>query len=218
MLGKHRRVKEEKYPTYSELSLDMWRLLVAVCADGSIDTSARSIGWHLGKVRKQIRLRQLLTQLNITYTEREVTKRINMKLEQKRFRIYGYWYRVIMCLLHYDGTKKSKKLPKEVLNQDYKVLETVLTEMLLWDGTHGSGSVRSGSYLTSKLEEARLFIKIAKRVAKRWSIVKDINNSKVSFNKKPVIYYRCNLVMPNPTLSYLGVVDKETIAYLTKPR
>lgn len=114
------------------------RLLVAVYADGTFD--GNKIVITLKKDRKKIRLRHLLSNSDIGWTERDIN---NTE--------YTVFY------IHPKPSIKQWFTDKQFTSKWYDCsdsqLSTVVDECVYWDGSVGDGN-RLGTYFTSKKNEA----------------------------------------------------------------
>lgn len=114
------------------------RLLVAIYADGTFD--GNKIVVSLKKDRKKIRLRHLLTNSDIGWTERNIN---NTE--------YTVFY------IHPKPSIKQWFTDKQFTSKWYdcsdEQLSTVVDECIYWDGSVGEGN-RLGTYFTSKKNEA----------------------------------------------------------------
>ena len=114
------------------------RLLVAVYADGTFD--GNKIVINLKKDRKKIRLRHLLSNSDIGWTERNIN---NTE--------YTVFY------IHPKPSIKQWFTDKQFTSKWYDCsdnqLSTVVDECVHWDGSVGDGN-RLGTYFTSKKNEA----------------------------------------------------------------
>lgn len=114
------------------------RLLVAVYADGTFDRNKIVI--NLKKDRKKIRLRHLLSNSDIGWTERNIN---NTE--------YTVFY------IHPKPSIKQWFTDKQFTSKWYDCsdnqLSTVVDECVYWDGSVGDGN-RLGTYFTSKKNEA----------------------------------------------------------------
>lgn len=114
------------------------RLLVAVYADGTFD--GNKIVINLKKDRKKIRLRHLLSNSDIGWTERNIN---NTE--------YTVFY------IHPKPSIKQWFTDKQFTSKWYDCsdnqLSTVVDECVYWDGSVGDGN-RLGTYFTSKKNEA----------------------------------------------------------------
>ena len=120
------------------LSNEIIRLLVAIYADGTFD--GNKIVINVKKDRKKIRIRQLLTNCDIGWTEKNIN---NTE--------YTVFY------IHPTPSVKQWFIDKQFTPKWYacndEQLKCIVDECVYWDGSVGEGN-RLGSYYTSKKHEA----------------------------------------------------------------
>ena len=140
----------------------MIRLLVAIYADGTFDGNKIIIS--LKKDRKKKRLRELLKQCDIGWTERSIYNTD-----------YTYFY--IHIVPSVKDWFKDKQFTHKWYDCTDKQLEVVIDECKKWDGSEGEGN-RLGEFYSSKKEEADFIQFALARLGYRASI--HLNNSNIS--------------------------------------
>ena len=147
------------------ISDNLIRLLVSVYADGTFD--GNKIVFSFKKERKKARLRKLLTDCDIGWTERPIAKTD-----------YTHFY------VHLVPSIREWFIDKQFTSKWYNCtdeqLKIIIDECIYWDGTEGIGD-RSDEYFSSKKEEVDFIQFALTRLGFRATISRNDSPTAISY-------------------------------------
>lgn len=164
------------------LSEELIRLLVNICADGSIEDTG--IRFHLKKQRKITHLKSLLSTLGYEYTEHRSkigTTRIRIKSEYSKPLIKEFF-------------KEGKHLPLILRNANKEQARIILDEYSITDGNKNTDAKNSYQIASKKISELNLLQEIFSKNGIRSSQLKRLNHSILTINTNPLTHVTRNNV------------------------